>query len=144
MTRTPILQTSMLAALAAGAFLAAPAPVRAYDSTTAACVTACSSGARDCEAAIREATQACIEDAGCAPLLDAARSACTADKESDECAAARDAAKACVDPCRTDDKDGRDGCRAARVTCLTDECGLSEATAQCGRFRGGHDGGNRP
>ena len=145
MTRSPILKTSLLAALLTGAWLVAPSLAPAYDSTTAACVTACSADARTCEDAIREATLACIDEAGCAPLVDAAKTACEADHESDECSAARDAARACIEPCRADDKDGRDGCRAARVACLTDECGLSDATAQCGRFRGGRGGdGPRP
>ena len=134
----PTWNLSLAAVLLLGIALAGPA--QAYDSATAECVTACSSDARACEDAIRADTLACLEEAGCAALGEAAKAACEADKESEECSAARDAAKACIEPCRADDKDGRDGCRAARVTCLTDECGLSEATAQCGRFRGGRGG----
>lgn len=140
--RFSLLRPSAVALLLAAACLLPSAPASAYDTSTAACVTACSSDARACEDAIREATATCLDESGCAPLLDAAKAACEADRESGDCAAARDAARACVEPCRSDDKDGRDGCRAARVTCLKDECGLDDATAQCGRFRGGR--GPRP
>lgn len=95
------------------------------------CVAACMQEAEACIAPFKEAADACIVDAGCPDLRAAAMVACDEDRSSQACADARTALRACVAPCKQDQKDGISSCREASLTCLRDECGLEGLPPRC-------------
>ncbi len=131
-----IFKSSALAlAVAAAALLVPATPTLAFDSDLAACVSQCVSDGKACEDTARADEHQCEVDNGCPALIDAAKAACEADPESAECETARAAAHACVEPCKDDQKADRAGCRAARLECLRDECGLDDVALKCGHFK---------
>jgi len=131
-----LITKSVAVAAAVVALAWAAAPVAAFDRPPLPpaneCVAACMEASRACEAPIREAAHACIEEAGCVPLIAAARAACEADRESEECESARAAARECVAPCKAEARAGVAACRSAALACLRDECGLEDLPPQCG------------
>lgn len=91
------------------------------------CIHACHEAQRDCMFDGRQAFKLCLEEAGCDTLGDDYRATClVADRDEDACTDARDAFRACVEPCHEDAHALGDACREARNACLTDECGLDE------------------
>lgn len=98
-----------------------------------ACVRTCMEAGKVCAEPIRAQAVACREEAGCAELFEPAREACSADRESEECAAARAAIRECIAPCKAAQREGLQACREGVLSCLRDECGLDQLPMRCAR-----------
>lgn len=135
MYRLSTRKTLTLAAVAAALIWTAPAGAfeRPPLGEANECVVDCREANRACEAPVREALRACIEENGCDVLLDAARAACEADPESEECESARAAARECVAPCKEAQRSGLAECRSELLTCLREVCGLEDLPPLCPR-----------
>ncbi len=134
--------TAWVVATAAAVCLISASVASAQDDTeTGTCVAACLSASRTCEETARDTAATCATDAGCDPLVDAKQAACSEDHESDECEAAREAADACLMPCRTALRTALGECRDTALTCVRDECGVEGLPLHCGFGRRHHGGG---
>jgi hypothetical protein len=121
-------------AAAAWLWISGAAPASAQDAVDTECVQACVDADKACSDPVREAAVACRESAGCDELLEASRTACQADRTSEECSATRATVRDCLAPCKDAQKEGLDACRENSLTCLRDECGLEGLPPRC---RGG-------
>lgn len=116
-----------LAALGALLGMAIALPVLAQDEIDRECIAECRESARDCGFDAREAGVECLEEAGCDVLRDAYREACfTQDRNDEDCAAARDELRSCLDPCREIVHEARIECREQLNECLSVECGIDD------------------
>lgn len=127
----------MLVDLAAGTFFgvlivglaAAGASGQTTDATTLACLETCRTATHDCLFDSREAFKDCLDTSGCETLRDTYRSTCLVEnRDETACTAARDALKACVEPCRTQARTDGESCREASDTCVTETCGVTVPT----------------
>jgi hypothetical protein len=83
------------------------------------CTVACRTARHDCQLRTRSAVLDCR--AGCSDEREAARVACSADAQSDECAAARAALHACLQPCGQSLRDDLMQCQVTLRSCV-DAC----------------------
>ena len=89
-----------------------------------ACVQSCLEGARDCVFDARDLFGACQEEFACDEARDDFRAACfTQDRDVEACRDARDAYRACVEPCRADLHDDVAFCKDEGKSCIEAECG---------------------
>jgi hypothetical protein len=112
---------------------------------TSECVAACREAHRDCRFDSREGLKLCLEEAGCDLLRDDYRAVCLAEERDDEaCAAARDALRACVEPCRDAAQADGEACREATGACLSEQCGIEKPERPTRPHRPGRHHGRHP
>lgn len=93
------------------------------------CLTTCRESQDDCVFDAREAMKACLEESGCDALRATYRETCLVETpDATACAAARDAFRACVEPCRETSHTAEKSCRDAVAECATTTCGITLPT----------------
>lgn len=107
--------------------------VEAEIEVDAECVRACLTDLRACVAGAREAFVDCSTQGGCVELAASARSACAANRTASLCAELRADYSDCMKPCRTELRADVKSCQSTSLTCLHDQCNLSDLPGQCGR-----------
>jgi hypothetical protein len=89
------------------------------------CLENCGSAQRACLGNAGEQSRVCFGE--CGPEFDAVREACKQDRESEVCAAAREALHLCMELCKETVRQSVEGCRDAFRTCST-ACGSQAPT----------------
>lgn len=134
----PQARVAGLGLLLGTAMLLAPLPARAVtlDSeivVDAECVKTCLTDLRACVAEARADLLDCSIENGCVELAASARLACAADKTASLCLEARAEYKECIQPCRAELRADVKSCQNSSMSCLRDECELTDLPAQCSR-----------
>lgn len=128
------------ALVVAGLGFAVPLPassvtIGAEIEVDAECVETCLVELGGCLQDARQEFAQCSLEGGCLELAATMRLTCRPDATASACLEARAEYRDCIAPCRGELRNDTKLCRNEGLSCLHDECDLSDLPEQCGRVR---------